>query len=126
MKNKLYDYVLFTDGAENGLIHKPIGAFKLANQIRRLGYSCLVIDHLGKFKLNELKQFIDLSIDISTRMVGFSNTFIKTDSDITITHDPVQDGLFFPQGIEFQNEILSYIKYKNKFYYGKKERKKRI
>jgi radical SAM superfamily enzyme YgiQ (UPF0313 family) len=110
MPSTFYDCVLFTDGSEDGLIHKPIGAYKIANQIRKMGFTCLVVDHLGKFNRDELIDIIDLCISNKTKLVGFSNTFIKTERGVTITHDSVADGVFFPQGLEFQNSVLSYIK----------------
>jgi len=110
----MYDAVIFTDVTDTVTIYKAIGAYKIANTLRQQGYSCLVVDHLHSFTLEELKQVIAKSVSINTLFVGFSTTFFNStlnsvNSDGSVTYRPVLSGIM-PQGIDFQNELIHYIK----------------
>jgi radical SAM superfamily enzyme YgiQ (UPF0313 family) len=110
----MYDAVIFTDVTDTVTIYKAIGAYKIANTLRQQGYSCLVVDHLHAFTLEELKQIINKSVSINTLFVGFSTTFFNStlnsvNSDGSMTYRPVLSGVI-PQGIDFQNELIQYIK----------------
>ena len=52
----MYDAVIFTDVTDTVTIYKAIGAYKIANTLRQQGYSCLVVDHLHAFTLDEIKE----------------------------------------------------------------------
>lgn len=113
----MYDAVIFTDVTDTVTIYKAIGAYKIANTLRQHGYSCLVVDHLHAFKLDELKYIIDKSISTSTLFVGFSTTFFNNilnslNDDGTITYSSTLSGII-PQGIDFENELIHYIKTRN-------------
>ena len=110
----MYDAVIFTDVTDTVTIYKAIGAYKIANTLRQQGYSCLVVDHLHAFTLEELKQVINKSVSINTLFVGFSTTFFNStlnsvNSDGSVTYRPTLSGVI-PQGIDFQNELIHYIK----------------
>ena len=110
----MYDAVIFTDVTDTVTIYKAIGAYKIANTLRQQGYSCLVVDHLHAFRLEELKQVINKSVSINTLFVGFSTTFFNStlnsvNSDGSVTYRPTLSGVI-PQGIDFQNELIHYIK----------------
>jgi len=110
----MYDAVIFTDVTDTVTIYKAIGAYKIANTLRQQGYSCLVVDHLHAFSLNELKQIIDSSVSDNTLFVGFSTTFFNStlnsiNTDGSHTYKPVLSGVM-PQGIDFENQFINYIK----------------
>ena len=110
----MYDAVIFTDVTDTVTIYKAIGAYKIANTLRQQGYNCLVVDHLHAFTLEELKQVINKSVSINTLFVGFSTTFFNStvnsvNIDGSVTYRPTLSGVI-PQGIDFQNELIHYIK----------------
>ena len=110
----MYDAVIFTDVTDTVTIYKAIGAYKIANTLRQQGYNCLVVDHLHAFTLEELKQVINKSVSINTLFVGFSTTFFNStvnsvNSDGSVIYRPTLSGVI-PQGIDFQNELIHYIK----------------
>jgi hypothetical protein len=103
----MYDTVIFTDVTDTVTIYKAIGAYKIANTLRQQGYSCLVVDHLHAFTLEELKQVINKSVSINTLFVGFSTTFFNStlnsvNGDGSLTYSSILSGVI-PQGIDFQN-----------------------
>lgn len=85
------DAVIFTDVVDTVTIYKAIGAYKIANTLRQQGYTCLVVDHLHSFTLEEAKQVIDNNVSNETLFVGFSNTFM-------------------PGLVDYETELVSYIK----------------
>ena len=115
----MYDFILFTDVTNTLVAYKPIGAYKCAYQLRQAGYSCLVVDHIHTFTMDEFNEILDLSMDESTVGVGFSSTFFNTvkpkDETGATIYDPMMDvdDHFFPQGHDFEQQAISYIKQKN-------------
>ena len=110
----MYDAVIFTDVTDTVTIYKAIGAYKIANTLRQQGYSCLVVDHLHAFTLDEIKQVIDISVSINTLFVGFSTTFFNStlnsvNSDGSLTYSSILSGVM-PQGIDFENQVITHIK----------------
>lgn len=112
----MYDFMFFTDVTDPLLVYKPIGAYKCAHILREQGYSVLVVDHLHIFTREEFRNLIELSITQQTKFVGFSSTFLKKISQVT-ADSPTKfeymnsiDEHFFPQGVEFEQEMISYIK----------------
>lgn len=113
----MYDAVIFTDVTDTVTIYKAIGAYKIANTLRQQGYSCLVVDHLHAFSLDEMKKVIDKSVSINTLFVGFSTTFFNStvdsvNTDGSLTYNSNLSGVI-PQGIDFENQIVNYIKTRN-------------
>ena len=110
----MYDAVIFTDVTDTVTIYKAIGAYKIANTLRQQGYSCLVVDHLHAFTLDEIKKVIDNSVSINTLFVGFSTTFFNStlnsvNSDGSLTYSSILSGVM-PQGIDFENQVINHIK----------------
>ena len=116
----MYNFILFTDVTDTLMAYRSIGAYKCAYMLREQGYSCLVVDHLHTFSLDELSQLLDLTMDGNTYAVGFSSTFFNTvkerNADGAVVYDPMMsvDDYFFPQGKEFESEAVKIIKQKNK------------
>lgn len=108
---KKYNVILFTDIVRMSIhapVHMPaIGAYKLANTLRQNGYSCLVLNHISEFTVDEICKLLDTTISDETYLIGFSTTFYNDSlwgkSDINL----------FPQGTEFDDQILPYIKQLN-------------
>jgi hypothetical protein len=115
----MYDYVFFTDVTDTLVSQKSIGAYKVANVLRENGRKCLVIDHLHTWSIDNLKTLVDRSIDHNTKAIGFSSTFLMDSSpkpmeDGSLKYEPIRvNRSVFPQGSEFEQEIIAYIKTKN-------------
>ena len=104
----MYDIIIFTDNTDDMQISIPLGAFKIASVLRKNGYKTLVINHLSKFNLDELKILIDVVMTDSVALVGFSTTFLKNSS--FSNNDTLG---FLPQGKSFENDLFEYIRNKN-------------
>lgn len=115
----MYNIIIFTDITDNISSSLPIGAYKCAHVLRKNGYTCLVVSHLSDYSLDELKDLLDLSLSDKTLMVGFSSTFLKNINVERIPGKPTPEYLdigystVFPQGKNFENSVISYIKQKN-------------
>jgi hypothetical protein len=73
----IYDIVLFTDMDTRFWHVKPVGAYQLATELRKNGYSVKVVDFLARW-LAEPKEFHKLITKIvsdQTLFVGFSGAF---------------------------------------------------
>lgn len=113
-----YDAVIFTDVTDTVSIYKAIGAYKCANILRQNGYTCLVVDHLHGFSIQEIKSVLDRIISDKTLFVGISTTFLmdttnSVNTDNSLTFRPLTNSVL-PQGKEFEDEFVSYIKKLNK------------
>ena len=115
----MYDAIIFTDITDNIVNAIPIGAYKCAHVIRKQGYSCLVVNHLSDYTLSELYELLEISIGKNTKLVGFSTTFLKSTEIEIIPGQPTPPypdllpNVLFPQGKEFENQVIQYIKNKN-------------
>ena len=116
----MYDTVIFTDTTDNICGIPALGPFKCAHVLRKNGYSCLVVNHLSDYTQTELIELIDLVIGKNTFLVGFSNSFLLSTE---FERDPTKpmslypalaNDLVFPQGKDFEDYVISYIKNKNK------------
>lgn len=106
----MYNAIIFTDLTDNEMSTIYLGPYKCAHVIRKAGYSCLVINHVSGYTSDELKQLLNLAVGDKTYLVGFSTTFMT----LTKVFNP-NAGLssVFPQGKEFEDDIISFIKQKN-------------
>jgi hypothetical protein len=86
----------------------PLGAFKIASVLRKNGFKTLVINHLSKFSLEELKDLLEITISNRTKLIGISNTFIKTTDYKNLSPNEI-----LPQGKYAEEELFSFIKQKN-------------
>lgn len=105
----MYDVILFTDNTDPMQIAIPLGAFKIASVLRKRGYKTVVINHLAKFSLEELKNLLEITISDRTKLIGISNTFIKT-----VDYKNLAPNDILPQGKHAEEELISFIKQKNK------------
>ena len=74
----MYDAIIFTDCWDMIGNIPAIGAYKCAHSLRKNGYTCLVVNHVGEFEFEELVDLLDQTIGNNTRLIGFSTTFIPT------------------------------------------------
>jgi hypothetical protein len=115
----MYDYIFFTDVTDTVLSQKAIGAYKVASALREHNYKCLVVDHLHTWTVDDLKTVIDKSVNSNTKAIGISTTFlmnsnVENTSNSSLHYNILSaDQSIFPQGKDFENEILLYIKQKN-------------
>jgi len=115
----MFDTIIFTDVTDNIGAAKPIGAYKCAHSLREHDYTCLVVDNFHCFTAEELLQLLDIAVGPTTRMIGFSNTFLansnkpKNPDGSTPPYDFLEGSLFFPQGQEVENLVISSIRKKN-------------
>jgi len=72
-----FDIIIFTDATGLFYKQKTLGAWHIANMLRKQGYSCLVIDSFSRYvrDLPKLKEILDLAMGPNTKMVGFSSTY---------------------------------------------------
>jgi radical SAM superfamily enzyme YgiQ (UPF0313 family) len=72
-----YDIIIFTDMAAQYGHVKPLGAYRIASELRSNGYSVKVVDFVGKIMLNTklFNALIDKLIGPNTLFLGWSCTF---------------------------------------------------
>jgi radical SAM superfamily enzyme YgiQ (UPF0313 family) len=100
-----YDAIILTDTKVINRV-KPLGAYVIANSLRKAGYNCLVIDHFSAMKKEKLFHFLEKFIGENTVFVGYSSTFLLS----------FNDGKYQFLGVEIEQftEINEHIKKLNK------------
>jgi radical SAM superfamily enzyme YgiQ (UPF0313 family) len=113
----MYDAIIFTDCWGEISNIPAIGAYKCAHSLRKNGYTCLVINHIGEFEFNELVDLLDQSIGDTTRLIGFSTTFMankpESNGNSPIAVFSSRGEMLLPQGAEFEKRIIKHIRDKN-------------
>lgn len=110
MSPKKYQVVLFTDFTDEVLTVKALGAYKIASALREQGYSCLVVDKLSQWTLEEITSLVNLAVGQETLFVGFSTTFLKNLDRIDNLFFGYAPNLsIFPQGKDFENSVIKEI-----------------
>lgn len=109
-----HNIILFSDDTNQLLLSKPLGAFKVASELRRAGFDVQVVSHLHIFTVDELKEILTNLINPQTLFVGFSPFFYKTvsyseDGTLVIGHDK-QMGAMLPHGLHYNAELRAFIK----------------
>jgi hypothetical protein len=107
-----YNVILFTDVItiqDDDILSPGIGAYKLANTLRKSGYSCLVVHHTSKFTVDEIYKLLDTTVGDNTYLIGFSTTFynILNTKKVDLLAENFN---LFPQGAEFDDQIFYHIK----------------
>lgn len=116
-----YDCVIFTDHPGLTMVWKTLGAYTIANVLRKLGYTCLVIDHLHCFSPQEIEKILELSVSEQTKFVGFSVGFFANTEGINPLALTTQleygvmniNKSFCPQGKNFEDRLVAKIKQLN-------------
>jgi radical SAM superfamily enzyme YgiQ (UPF0313 family) len=72
-----YDIVLFTDGEGRFYHAKTLGAYRIATELRKHGYSVKVVDWFSKWLASpqDFDKLINLTVGSNTLFIGFSSTF---------------------------------------------------
>ena len=109
----MYDVVIFTENTDPMQIAIPLGGFKVASVLRKNNFPTLVVNHLSTYSMAEIKNIIDLTISVNTLVVGFSSTFLRFVDTDTSAYTKSTIDTIFPQGKEFEDEVISYIRQKN-------------
>jgi radical SAM superfamily enzyme YgiQ (UPF0313 family) len=81
--NKKFHAVFFTDMSTKVWHARPLGAYRLASELRSHGYEVLVIDFFSKWLANSdrLKELLDKVVSDQTLFVGYSGTFFSQYND---------------------------------------------
>ena len=69
------DVVIFADGPRRSL-----GAYRIASEVRKAGFSCQVISFIRYFKKDDIRKLCEKFITNDTIMVGLSTTFWYDDA----------------------------------------------
>lgn len=72
--------IIFTDNMAK-LFSRAAGAYRLATELRKAGYTVQVIDHLLLLGLNRTLKLLDKFVGSETLFVGFSTTFMNVNED---------------------------------------------
>jgi hypothetical protein len=68
--------LIFTELMDNRRgVGRSIGAYRIANEIRKSGYTCQVVDFFTEFSEEEMEKIMSSFISSETLIVGFSSTF---------------------------------------------------
>ena len=126
-----YDAVIFTDGNVRHWQMRPLGAQRVATELRKHGYTVKVVDFFSKWIEDEeqFHQLIDLLVDETTLFVGFSGTFFNKINDVELFKNVksfrdyyrTQELSVWPRNDEEINSIFTKIRERHpnlKFVYG--------
>ena len=76
--NKGVNALIFTELMSADAGHsRALGAYRIATEIRKAGYTCQVVDFFTKFDDKEMQEIMSSFIGESTLIVGFSSTFFE-------------------------------------------------
>jgi hypothetical protein len=112
-----YDVIMFTDvAAQYGHI-KPLGAYRLASELRAHGYSVKVIDYTGKIMLDKdlFCSLLDGLIGPNTLFLGWSSTFFGDYS--LLDQEDHMTGTFAFKSLPYpvpEKSFVLWLKYINK------------
>jgi radical SAM superfamily enzyme YgiQ (UPF0313 family) len=70
-----YNVILFTDTPNPGNFTRGYGAYRIAHEIRKHGYTVLTVDFASALDESTFTEILNRSIDSETIMVGFSTTW---------------------------------------------------
>jgi radical SAM superfamily enzyme YgiQ (UPF0313 family) len=94
---------------------KPLGAYKCAQSLRENGYSCLVVDRFHTFSDQELDELLSLTVDQTTKFIGFSTTYfansdVEKNPDGSTPQFGSMNESFLPQGKDFENMLIKKLR----------------
>lgn len=78
MTSKSANVIIFADMPSANWFARGYGAYRIASEIRRLGFSVLTVDFSSVVDWETFKKIIDKSVGDETIMVGFSTTWYPT------------------------------------------------
>ena len=68
------DIVIFTEFTSTTVFQRLLGAYRIATELRKNGYTVQVVDYFTEWNLDELKLIVDKFVGPNTLFVGFSST----------------------------------------------------
>lgn len=72
----MYNVVLFNDSASINEQSRGIGAYRLATECRRAGFSTIVIDFVSAMSVEQFQKILAITLSDDTKVVGFSSTWL--------------------------------------------------
>jgi hypothetical protein len=72
----MFQVILFTDAPYPHHRIRGYGVHRIGSEIRKAGYSCLVVDFSSALTFEKYKELIDLSVGPETLMIGYSTTWL--------------------------------------------------
>lgn len=111
-----FDSIFFTEYTDSISSIPPLGAYKCAHVLRKNGYTSLVVNHYSSFTIDEMYKLIDLVAGPTTKLVGFSTTFVKSTNIKKVAGQPtpaypeLPSDTVFPQGKDFENLVIARLK----------------
>lgn len=66
-----YDYIIFNSNPVKTQKVRGVGSHRVANEIRKLGKTCLVVDYLDYITIADYKEILSNSVRSNTLAIGF-------------------------------------------------------
>lgn len=107
--------ILISDHTDTLFMSKTFGPYKIARELRLVGYQVAVLHHAHIFSLDEIQEILDKLISDKTLFVGINNMFYKSFTNVSEdkkggkTFGPRENGSILPHGKNKNFEIKSYI-----------------
>jgi hypothetical protein len=120
---------IILSGAHNasfnlGVVHRPLGPYRVASSLKDAGYTAYVLDFISKFTIDEIIETLKTQIGNDTLWIGFSSTFfIKGSGKPNSQQDPHEislDEMYWGPDYQDMIKFFNFIRqYKNiKILYG--------
>lgn len=115
----MYDIIFFTDiptvlDTPSG---RGYGAYRLATDLRKAGYSVITIDFCSALDFDDFKEILNLTMGDNTIFVGFSTTWFpyRPNNSTEVPHLFISNREWVKNGISYQfsispNKFVNYIK----------------
>lgn len=109
------DVILFTDVNGSHGFGRYAGPYRIATEIRQMGYSVQTIDFCMQFSIEEIQELLKKYMTSNTKIVGISSTFLVTQQSL-LTHNRLQTSETFNKStsvgwtVEQFNTIVSTVK----------------
>jgi radical SAM superfamily enzyme YgiQ (UPF0313 family) len=123
--------VIFSDIMTIGY-GKNTGAYMIATQLRKHGFTCQVVDFFSHYTIDEMINIIDKFVDKDTLWVGFSSTFLSRQDEslfetkkllnafenqnketLSQLYDPSMFEGIFPHDTEIMKLLFRYIRHQS-------------
>jgi hypothetical protein len=107
-----------------GVVHRPLGPYRVASSLNDAGYTTYVLDFISKFTIDEIIETLKNQIDSETLWIGFSSTFfVKGSGKPNSQKDPHEislDEMYWGPDYQDMIKFFNFIRqYKNiKILYG--------
>jgi len=103
--------ILLSDHSTKHYMMKSFGVYKIARELRLVGYQVAVIHHLHIFSYEEICKILKTLISSKTLFVGFNNTFFRPPEEGGSVHvfSDTCVGAMLPQGVSYNQKLKKYI-----------------